>query len=177
MRQILSEIYDVPESRVDAPEWCGHAMYDFSVVQPESSNQAPWPLVKQALETAFDLKAHMETKDTRVYILSKIIGQQPALNMATTKSGTAHLDLRNGRLEAIGYGIGGVARTAGHVLDREVLDETGLIGRYDFDLKWDARQPLSIIRAIREQLKLDLAMENRRLQHVVVDSITEAKTR
>jgi uncharacterized protein (TIGR03435 family) len=177
MRQVLSEIYDVPESRVDAPEWCSKSMYDFSVVRPESSNEAPWPVVKQALETAFGLKAHTEMKGTRVYVLRKIPGQQPALKAATTKSGTAHADLRRGRLEAIGYRIGGVTRTAGNILDSEVLDETGLTGRYDFDLKWDPKESRSIISAIREQLNLQLTVENRNLQHVVVDSIMEAKTR
>lgn len=65
----------MPESRVNAPEWCSKSMYDFSVVSPESSSEAPWPLVKQALEMAFGLKAHTQMKDTRVYVLRKIAGQ------------------------------------------------------------------------------------------------------
>jgi uncharacterized protein (TIGR03435 family) len=177
MREILSEIYGVAESRVDAPEWCSQSMYDFSVVRPESDQEAPWPVVQQALETAFGLKAHTEMKETHVYVLRKIAGEQPVLRTATTKSGTAHADLRRGQLEAIGYRIGVVGRTAGRVLDGEVLDETRLNGRYDFDLKWDPKQPSSIICAVRQQLNLELVMENRKLEHVVVDSITEAKTR
>jgi uncharacterized protein (TIGR03435 family) len=174
MRTILSKIYHVPESRVDAPEWCSKSMYDLSVVLPESSNEAPWPLVKQALKTAFGLKTHTEMRDTRVYVLRKIAGQQPVLEAETQKDA---IDIRNGQVEATGYPIGGLTRTVGHVLGSEVLDETGLNGRYDYNLKWDPNQPHSIIRAIREQLNLELVMTSRKLEYVAVDSITEARTR
>lgn len=149
-------------------------MYDFSVVSPESSSEAPWPLVKQALEMAFGLKAHTEMKDTRVYVLRKIAGQLPVLKVETRNDA---IDIRNGQVEATGYPIGGLTRTAGHVLGSEVLDETGLNDRYDCNLKWDPNQPHSIIRAIREQLNRELVMTSLKLEYVAVDSITEARTR
>jgi uncharacterized protein (TIGR03435 family) len=56
------------------------------------------------------------------------------------------------------------------------LDETGLTGNYAFDLKWDPNQPASFIAAIRDQLGLELAPEQRKLNHLIVDSIEETKT-
>lgn len=174
MLQILSQVYRVPQSRVEAPQWCGKSMYDVSVVLPQGNHAPSWPLVKQALETAFGLKIHAETRKTQVYVLRKIPGLRPALKPDTRNSA---MELNEGQLESTGYGIEGLTRTVRLVLASEVLDETGLKGGYDFNLKWDAKQPHSIVRAIREQLNLDVAKEDRRLKHLVVDSIDEPKTR
>jgi len=43
------------------------------------------PLLKQALEAAFQLKLHNEAKETPVYILKKLDGQEPKLRLATTQ--------------------------------------------------------------------------------------------
>jgi len=175
LRAILSEAYQVPENRVDAPEWCGKATYDFSIVTPQHEEALRWPLLKQALEAAFRLKVHQKMKETRIYILRKLAGQEPKLRLATTE-GESSPGTRKGEVEAVGVSIGRLARIAHFVLDSEVFDETGLTGRYDFDLKWDVQQPTSLVAAIRDQLGLELAIEHRKLDHLVVDSIEETKT-
>lgn len=179
MLDILSQAYDLPDNRIDAPPWCSASRYDFSIVLPKDGEIDPWPLVRGALESAFALQVHKEARDTLVYVLRQIDGLPPSLARATTASttgkGTAHVLMDKGSLEGISYSIGGVARTAGRVLDAEVFDETQLTGRYDFKLNWNPKEPASIVEAIREQLHLDLATEHRRMEHLVVDSITEAK--
>jgi cytochrome c biogenesis protein CcmG/thiol:disulfide interchange protein DsbE len=174
--RILSEAYDVPQARIDAPQWCGQVKYDFSVVTPQHEETLRWPLLKQALESAFRLRIHTEGKETRVYILKQVDGEKPKLRVATTQGGTSNWDGRKGEVEAIGTPIGRVAQIAHDLLDSEVIDETGLTGRYDFELKWNGKQPASIVVAIREQLGLELVEEHRKLEHLVVDSIEETKT-
>ncbi len=95
------------------------------------------------------------------------------LRLATTE-GESSQGTQKGELEAVSVSIGRLARIAQFVLDIEVFDETGLIGR--FDLKWDPNQPTSIVAAIREQLGLELVVQQRKLDHLVVDSIAETKT-
>ncbi len=97
------------------------------------------------------------------------------LRLATTE-GESSQGTQKGELEAVSVSIGRLARIAQFVLDIEVFDETGLTGRYDFDLKWDPNQPTSIVAAIREQLGLELVVQQRKLDHLVVDSIAETKT-
>jgi uncharacterized protein (TIGR03435 family) len=176
IRRILSEAYDVPEARIDAPPWCSQVKYDFSVVTPQHEEALRWPLLKQAMESAFQMHLHKEGEETSVYILRKRTGEQPKVQAATSKEGTSHWDAQKGELEAMGMSIERVAQVAHSVLDSEVIDETGLTGRYDFDLKWDKSQPASIIAAIREQLGLELVEGQRRLEHLVVDSVEEVKT-
>ena len=174
--RILSEAYHVPEGRIDAPLWCGQVKYDFSVVTPQHKEALQWPLLKQALESAFQMRVHTEGKETSVYILGQVNGEQPKLQLATTQGGTSPWDGQKGEIEAIGTPIGRVAQVAHSVLGSEIIDETGLTGRYDFDLKWDRDRPASIIGAIREELGLELVEAHRELEHLVVDSAEETKT-
>src|SRR3984893_13223996 len=115
-------------------------------------------------------------KETRVYILKKMVGQEPKKRIATTERKPSQESGKGEVCEAVGVSIGRLSRIAHFVLDGEVIDETGLTGRYDFDLKWDSNQPTSIVAAIREQLGLELVVQQRKLDHLAVDSITETKT-
>jgi uncharacterized protein (TIGR03435 family) len=176
LRNILSEAYQIPENRVDAPDWCSTSRYDFSVVTPQHEEELRQVLLRQMLEAAFRLKLHEEMKDTRVYILRKLDGEQPKLQLATTKGKSSHWIPAKGEAESMGASIGAITHLAEYVLGEEVLDETGLTERYDFILKWDANQPSSLVVAIRNQLGLELIAEKRNLNHLVVDSIKESKT-
>ena len=175
LRNILSQAYNVPEARVDAPEWCSTARYDISVVTPQHEENLRWPLIKQTLEAAFQLRLHTEDKDTRVYVLRRLEGQQPRLKVASSPSNGGHWSSK-GELEAEGATTGRLAQVAQSVLDSEVVDETGLSGSYDYQLTWDGKQPGSIIEAVREQLGLELVPGERKRTHLIVDSVQEAKT-
>ena len=176
LRRIFSEAYEIPETRVDAPEWCSEARFDISVVTPQHEEALRWSLVKQTLGAAFHLQVHKEMKDTSVYVLRRIAGQDPELRPATTAGKSSHWNPDKGELEATGVPITRLTQIAFFVLNNEVFDETGLIGRYNFDLKWNAKQPSSLVSSIREQLGLELVQEPRKLEHLVVDSIREART-
>lgn len=84
LREILSAAYDIPANRVDAPDWCAKARYDLSVTTPQHEEASRWLLVKQTLEMAFSLRLHQEMKETPVYVLKRVDGQQPRLRPATT---------------------------------------------------------------------------------------------
>jgi uncharacterized protein (TIGR03435 family) len=175
LRRILSEAYNIPENRINAPEWCSSSRYDFSIVTPQHQEDSRWPLLKQGLESAFGLKLHKEVMDTSVYVLKKIDGQVPRLQTTTTQ-GKSHWNPVHGELDAEGTPIGRLRQIANDVLGQDVFDETELTGRYTFDLRWDGSQPLSIATSIREQLGLELVSRQRKLEHLIVDSIQEAKT-
>jgi uncharacterized protein (TIGR03435 family) len=95
---------------------------------------------------------------------------------ATTEGGTSHWDAQRGALEAMGMSVERVTQVAHEVLGGEVIDETGLTSRYDFDLNRDGKQPTSMITAIREQLGLELVEVQRKVEHLVGDSVEEIKT-
>ena len=176
LQEILSDAYQIPENRIDAPEWCRKSRFDYSIVTPQHEEAQRTPLLRQALEAAFQLKLHKEVKQTPVYILRKLDGQEPKLRAATTQRKSGYWNLRKGEAELAGRSTEAIARLAQLVLGEESLDETGLTGKYDFDLKWDASQPSSLIAAIHNQLGLELVAGHRKLDHLVVDSVAERKT-
>lgn len=176
LREILSEVYQIPANRIDAPEWCGSTRYDVSVVTPQHEEALRMPLLKESLDATFQMKLHEEMKQTPVYILKKLDGQQPKMRIATKESRSGYWNPRKGEVERMGSSIGIIAKLAQLVLGKETLDETGLSDHYDFQLKWDSTQPSSLVEAVRNQLGLELTTEERKLVHLVVDSAKEPKT-
>lgn len=174
LRRILSDAYDVPEARIEAPEWCSTTRYDLSIITPQHEEDLRWPLLKRTLEAAFHMKLHTEDTDTPVYVLRKLEGQQPALKLAVPSGSSGNWS--NGRLKAAGAPIGRLAGVVQSVLGKEVVDETGLTENYDYELTWDVKQPASITDAIRNELGLELIPQNRKRKHLIVDSIQEVKT-
>ena len=176
LRSLLSEIHGIPENLVDASEWCSKTMYDLSVVTPQNEEALREPLLRQSLEAAFHLKLHTETKPTRVYILSRLDGREPKLRVTNSEGKSAYWLRDKGRAELTGASVESIVRIAQFVLGKQVVDETQLTGRYDFDLKYDPEHPATFAQAIRDQLGLELAEGQRDLVHLVVDSATEPKT-
>lgn len=175
LRQILSNAYNILEDRIEAPEWCGKSRYDFSVVTPQHEEALQWPLIKQTLEAAFGLKLHQEMKDTRVLVLRTVDGMQPKLKVASPEGKSGYWNPLRGEWQAV-VSADRLARAAQFVLGEEVFNETGLHGQYEIDLKWNPTQPESIMDAIRTRLGLELVPEQRKMEHLVVDSVKEPKT-
>ncbi|MGI8908806.1 MAG: TIGR03435 family protein [Candidatus Sumerlaeaceae bacterium] len=68
---------------------------------------------------------------------------------------------RNGSISSIGETI---ERATGYI----VIDETGLNGKYSFDLKWHSSKPASIFASLRNQLGLEVKQEKREIPVTVV---------
>ncbi len=173
---LLSEIHDVPENLIDAPEWCSRMRYDLSIVTPQYQEALRGPLLIQTVEAVFQLKVHTETKPTRVYVLTRVDGQEPNLRVTNSKEKSAYWIRDKGEAQLTGASVESIVRIAQFVLGLQVVDETRLTGRYDFGLKYDPLHPETLAQKVRDQLCLNLAEGQRNLVHLVVDSVTEPKT-
>ena len=128
--------------------------------------------VRHMLQDRFQLKVRQEEKELPVYALTvdktglKIEAiKEPKGNMRSNRSNAA------GTIHGEGIALDRLSQTLGNILERPVVDETGLDGFYDIDLKYsldtsapgndaapseDVTGP-SIFTALREQLGLRLA--------------------
>ena len=143
-------------------------------------------MLQALLEGRFHLKAHHETKELPVYTL--IVSKRgPKLADARDSSlcnGNGCFGVGNGVVLASGGTMDRTAEVLTQLVDRPVLDRTGLAGHYDFQLHFDqssvkpavaglASAPTdgpSIFGAV-EELGLKLEPTRAQVEMLVIDSV------
>jgi len=133
-------------------------------------------LVKNELKKRFRLTAYPETRDADVLLLKvqnpNPSGLKPHIgdngNSSSMSSGNGKIAIQNQQLSSF---LGNLESRAGV----PVLDETGLPGRYDLQLQWKSAPGESdkdaFLRAVREQLGLELVPTNRPIEMLVVEKV------
>jgi uncharacterized protein (TIGR03435 family) len=188
--------YDVHAKQVlGGPDWIGKDKYDISGVPDHEGapSHRQWQMMMQKLlADRFQLVFHHDKRDLNVYILSVAKGGPRNL----TKSDKTDAD---GFSVPVGQVPGGFTTRItnanmgdfasfalqGAVLDRPVLDQTGIVGRYDFTLTWAQlgtefggnlpppkpvdNPPPNLFTAIQEQLGLKLEAVKAPADVMVID--------
>jgi uncharacterized protein (TIGR03435 family) len=199
--KLVSFAYDLNVDQVvGAPAWVGSETFDFEGV----SDTPGRPDVKQLktmlqklLVDRFQLKFHWETRDLSAYAL--VLGKKGAI--LTEGKGGARVAptffiKANGpasrTLTAKNVGVGELAHMLqANVLDRPVVDQTGLQGTYDFVLTWSPDDSQftqggmrgavasgvgdvpGIFTAMQEQLGLRLSAEKTAVRVMVIDRVEQ----
>jgi uncharacterized protein (TIGR03435 family) len=180
---------------VNGPDWFDKDTYDLNAV-PDGEGQPSdkqWnTMMQKLLADRFKLTFHHEQRELPVFALT--VGKDGAKNMAENTGG--------GPLPSLFFqgtkgGIMLPARNATMkdftgllqevVLDRPVVDQTGLKGRYDFTLKWapddsqfgghvpsasdDPSAPPSLFTALQEQVGLKLTAQKTAVDVLVIDHV------
>jgi thiol-disulfide isomerase/thioredoxin len=147
---ILSYSFLISQPRILVPMSYDKARYDVSVTLPDSSEESRRKMLKEAVESAFRIRAQIARRETDVFILRK--------------RASAELEFKeypNGRA------LGAIVSLAEQTLGRPVLDETGLHEKYDFVLAFPHNTG-ELIDSI-QSLGLELIPERRSIDMLVVD--------
>jgi len=125
------------------------------------------------LETTFDLASRREKREVEVYVLSVRNASAPGFRpTALPKSG--YSSYGPDKVEAINVTLDALIHSwLEYVVKRPVVDETGLSGGFDVELKWNTDEemppePSKIVEIVREQMGLDLTLSKRSLEVVIV---------
>ncbi len=180
---------------VNAPAWVESEKYDLAGkadIDGLPNDKQLKGMIQKLLADRFKLKFHNDKKELSVYAitvdkagpkLTKSEGDPNGLPGLFFR-GLGNLPARNATMSD----LAGVMQSA--VLDRPVVNQTGISGRYDFVLSWtpdefqfggagargappgpNGEQPPDIFTAFREQLGLKLESTKSQADVVVVDSI------
>jgi uncharacterized protein (TIGR03435 family) len=105
--------------------------------QAPSTKKEMRAMLQNLLADRFKLKLHREAREMPIYAL--LVGKSGRrLPVAKTRCGEdGCIDVAPGAFIARYATISSTAATLSNMVDRPVLDETGLDGRYDFRLKFD----------------------------------------
>ena len=192
---LIEYAYDVHLKQiVGGPDWMDKDKFDIAGVPDREgypSHQQCKAMVQKLLADRFQLKFHREKRVLSVYVLSLAEGGPKNLTERLGTDDTFHIPIKpapGGLVMSVsnvsmgdftGFGLQGA------VLDRPVLDQTGLKGRYDFVLTWrpggtefDGRLPplaptdnlpLDLFTAIQEQLGMELATVKAPMDVMVID--------
>ena len=147
------------------------------------------------LADRFQLKAHKETKELPIYVLMVAKGGAKIQESADKTSPGGSLSMRRGdsgrtEVTATTLPMESLVRTLSGQLGRNVLDKTGLTGKYDFKLSFApdmGQQPPgsgddhaaadsgpSIFTALQDQLGLKLDSKKGPVEVLVIDSVQKA---
>lgn len=187
VEDMLAIVYGLhPKQIVDAPDWCTKDHWDVKGV-PDVAGQPNWPqyreMVRKLLEERFGLKFHREKRELSIFAVtvarggSKLMASKGELNGMLDQTGK-----NNGVEQTWRYtnnSMADFAQGMEHFLDRPVVDETGLKGKFDFRLAWtnegaqneDPKAPPGLFTAVQEQLGLKIEPTKGPAEVLVVEHV------
>lgn len=130
-----------PGQIIGAPEWVNEELYDITA-QPDGEgqpNDRQWKsMVAKLLAERFQLTFRRDTRELPAYVLTVANGGPKMARSGGDPNGLPGLFFKGlGVLPAINATMGDLAGVMqAVVLDRPVVDRTGLTGRWDFTLQW-----------------------------------------
>jgi uncharacterized protein (TIGR03435 family) len=197
LKDLVVLAYDVLPNQIQGgPPWAAVDRYDVTAKVTEGegdpatltdAERQKWTerirlRTRALLASRFSLAVHKETREFAIYELhvDKNGPKADALKESNATSGTSFL---GNQIIGKGGDIHDVALILGSVLQKPVVDKTGLTGRYDFTLRWAAEQlslvpgtptgdqdkSPSIFTALREQLGLRLDSTRGPIEVLVID--------
>jgi uncharacterized protein (TIGR03435 family) len=194
LKLLIAAAYDLnPKTISGGPEWVGSEHFDIVAMTPgdvRPTRNEQMMMLRGLLTERFKLAFHREAKEFSIYELQVAKGG-PKLKVSAAKAdvppvvgpGVVYpqkIDLP-GRNASMADFVAVMQRA---ILDRPVVDKTGLTGRYDFNLVWapdetqfggevpvasaEAPNP-PLFTAMQEQLGLKLEATRGPVQALVVD--------
>jgi uncharacterized protein (TIGR03435 family) len=161
----LAWAFSVPTSRIVLETALPDEKYDIKAAGAAQDKNA-LPALQLAVSSALGVKATREDRQVDTYVLAQLAGQTHKLMAPGQEQANAGMDQDNVS------GTNADLRILLMFLENNsgvpVVDETGLQGKYTYDLKAPKKDYDSLRKAIQEQLGLDLRKERRRLQVLVV---------
>lgn len=177
--------YGIPDDRDYAlvgPVWLISEHFDFQASFPaDTPPDRVRPMMQALLAERFKLALHRETRQLPIYALV-VAKNGPKIH--AVEDGQPRTSGRSGHFEATKITMQHFADLAANFLERDVVNETGLQGVFDFTLEWspDEMKPglessgASLFTAVQEQLGLKLEARKGPVEVLVVDHIEKMPT-
>lgn len=172
---------------VNAPDWIRTERWDIKGVPDvpgQPSVKQMQTLARKVLTERFGLVTHTEKRQMDVYALTVAKGGEKMTPSTGDPNGVFDENDRDSggirTMRTANISMPEFALVMKFYMDRPVVDQTGLTGRYDFQLKWtfdDSRVPPAsdappgLFTAIQEQIGLKLESTKAQTDVLVVDAL------
>jgi uncharacterized protein (TIGR03435 family) len=137
---------------------------------PKGREQQLLPLFQNALAATFALKVHWQQEERDVYVLRVPANSKPRLTSATPDEKPL-FQARRGQASAKQQPVSKLSDVflSSLVVHALVVDETGLTGKYDWELPYQPGQPDVALKALKDNLGLELVKARRTINILVVE--------
>lgn len=193
LKLLLENAYGIKQNLISGlPGWAESAHYDIvaKVVDADLTTMRNLTreqrrgMLQQLLADRFQLQSHIETKTLPVFELVTASGGPLFKESPVPTDGSKPHEgtsIQNQDMTAQGISMASLGYSLSEVVERTVIDKTGLKGKYDLRLKWrreddpskevrDDSAP-SIFAAVQEQLGLKLQPAKGPVETLVIDRI------
>ena len=170
---------------VGAPDWFFHNTFDIEATTdaPGEPNIRQYQeMLQKLLADRFGLKFHHDKRELSVYAIQIAKGGpklKPAADLAVLADQEGN---RHGTALTVTYtstSMDDFVRNEQYFVDRPMVDQTGLTGRYDFTLRYtddetkstDPNAPPGLFTAVQEQLGLKLQPTKALVDVFVIDHV------
>ncbi len=219
LRMLLARAYDMKRYQVVGPSWLDTEFYNIvAKLPPGTTKEQLGPMLQRLVTERFRMETHRESRSMRVYTLTVAKGgprlppasaaakaeaeksgredRQAALEQAVKaararvrESSDAALSGPTFHLARLGATVAEFARLLSQNLNEPVIDQTGVEGKYNFDLNWTSDeqmiftgQPMywpagsRLFSAMRDQLGLNLEPGKGPVEVLVIDKAEKTPT-
>ena len=195
LKFLLQLAYNIRQPLIEnVPKWGGSDHWDIqgkvsdfnAALEKKMTIEQKRAMQRELLGHTFSIRAHIETRVQPTYemVIAKTGLKMPENTLdpeaAENKGKVGSMSMNDARLDAQGVKMENVTKALEGVVERTIIDKTGLTGRYDVHLHWlpeksaakpdDEAQP-GIFTALQEQLGLKLQPARGDVDVLVVDAV------
>ncbi len=197
LRSILMAAYNMKQFQISGPNWIATTGFNIVAKVPSGATKDQMrPMLQRLLAERFQLAVHRETKDLPVFALVVAKGGPKLTAAQHPEDGGGSFGAWKGNARDVSTNqtIHGLAEFLTLLMDRPIVDSTGLTGTYDFTLYWAPEYPMrlatrtpgaegepsepapTIFQAVQDQLGLKLEPRKSPIEILVVDHMEPKPT-
>jgi uncharacterized protein (TIGR03435 family) len=181
---VLTRAYQVKRRQINGPAWLDSEKYDIVATIPKGALKEQIPAMLQSLlAERFKMTVHMQTRQEKIYAL--VVGKNGSRLKESKNPDVRGVSFDNqGHVQFLAYSLADFAEFLTNILDRSVVDMTGLPGHYDISTELDPRisklgspeateqdaaNPLPSVFTSVQELGLKLEARDSMVKYVVIE--------
>lgn len=169
INSLLGAAYQISRYRIIFTTSPPAGNYDFIANLPEANHA----VLQREIERQFNLTAKKQTREMNVLVLTRKYQSAPGLKPNPSKSSNVNNDYGAGWWRGSNLTSQNIAGRLEKYLKIPVVDNTGLAGRFNVELKWDepveGQRSEALKQVLLNQLGLELVATNMPIEMLVVD--------
>jgi len=179
LADVIPDFFDISPKLVFAKTKLPGGLYDISAIAPPDKLPELKRQFADKLKATFGIAIQTKKQNVKVYVMTVCSTNAPGIKQVQRRGGGGQ---RPGGFYLNGTKMDVIVSFMELSLDKPIINETGLAGRWSVDVKWQMAEselnsdsnpdPDKVIKAVREQLGLELTSTNRTLEVLEVTKAT-----